>query len=446
MEIQTNPWAARFDALLDIGEIKRRATVNVSPLVGLDALDEVDACKRLERALETVFVPTTQCLEILLSWIRLARAHCVEQYPEVKTFLGGVYCEKAPLREMFFPICLTGLGGTGKSELIKAFLRILPEAFNAVIDPGHSEFPFEPAWSISVRTHTSFTEVLKAVAGLDEKTADLIGACRNRAFRNGVSFLPADEFQFATQSVSANAVVTKMLLSLAYIGVPFAFAANFSLLHRLKRRPQEDQDRLLSNVIVLLPELEDSQDWHDIVCAQKAIAPDIFVFEDEGARALNRHSAGVKRAAAKLLKIAYRISRSTGGKVTTSEIDSAYLDGEFSVYRKNIEAITKQYIEDKQQKGRKDLWCPIEIPKRAQAAIQDQMSLRRREQVATEKLRSSLNEKEAKALKAITKTTKAGRKAGSVTSMRGKSPVTAEELLADTNWMLEKVWNSKANS
>lgn len=445
MENQTNPWVARFDDLLDTAEIKRRATIKVPPLIGLNALDEVNACNRLETALRTIFAPTTQCLNILLNWIRLARAHCAEQYPDVRQFLGGVYSEKAPLHEMFFPICLTGLGGVGKSELIKAFLRILPDAFNAVVDAEHSEFPFQSAWSIAVKTHGSFTEVLKTVAGVDEKTADLIGACRNRAFRNGVPFLAADEFQFATQSVSANALVTKMLLSLAYIGIPFAFAANFSLLHRLQRRPQEDQDRLLSNVVVLLPEHEASQDWHDIVSAQKAVAPDIFVFDEAGANALNRYSSGVKRAAAKLLKIAYRISRHTGGKVTTSEIELAYKDGEFSGYRKHIEVITQQYIQNKPQKGRKDLWCPFEIPKSAQAKIQEQMSLQRRKQVAAEKLRSSLNEKEAKALKAITKQTKAGKKTGTVLSMQKKSPATADELLADTNWMLEKVWNAKAS-
>ena len=192
MTSQNNPWASRFVSLLDREEIRRRATVTVPPLLDLNALPIETACSDLKLALRTLFVPTSQCLDNLLRWVGLAYAHCLALYPDSRSFLSGVYSKDAPLSELSYPICLTGLGGTGKSHLIKAFRRIMVKDFQQTVSADHSEFLFKALWSIQVNDRRSSNEMLMTLAEIDDVPRDLVAACRRRAYRNGVAFVLAD--------------------------------------------------------------------------------------------------------------------------------------------------------------------------------------------------------------------------------------------------------------
>ena len=41
----------------------------------------------------------------------------------------------------------------------------------------------------------------------------------------------------------------------SYLNAPLVYSANYSLCHRLLKRPQEERDRLLSDIIVVMPEM-----------------------------------------------------------------------------------------------------------------------------------------------------------------------------------------------
>jgi len=434
-DLPDNPWAARFTELLDVTEIKHRATLTVPPLTGLNSLDIETAVNQLDTALKAVFFPSSQCLSILCRWVGMAYAHCLTAYEDERKFIAGVYGVDAPLPSISTPMCLTGWAGTGKSELIKAFRRILSDDFRSIVSADHSEFIFKAMWTIRVNARISCNEMLMTLSGINDASKDLIRACRKRGYRDGVAIVFADEFQFATQSASANAVVTRMLLSLAYLGLPCVFAANFSLLNRLLKRPHEDQDRLLADPVVLLPEAANSADWKGLVMAQKAVAPDVFIFnEDDDADALHRYSAAIKRDEVRLLLIAYRIGRSREGKVTRKEIDLAYRSPDFAFYRKNIEIIARQIIENRRQKGHDDLWCPIELPKTVQTEFTEQVQKGRSARVADAKLRSSLTAEEKKILNSIETPRKHQSTQGAVFDLKRKKPLTADELKANANW------------
>lgn len=358
-----NPWAARFEPLLDRDTIKERATVVVPSLQGLRDMTTEHACKQLENALKTVFYPTSQCVEILHRFVDIAYAHCLITYPNNKAFIQGAYSEHPPLPKFAFPILLTGLAGTGKSELMTALNRIQIEEQSIIVDPDHGPFALKSAWQLTVDVRNTSKAILSSLVSSDGNVKDLRVLCKRNAFRDGVPSLHADEFQYVTTSANSNALVTQMLLSLGLIGIPWTYTANYSLVHRIMKRPEEDRQRLLANYIVLQPDAPDSEDWINTLKAQKSVAPDILTFNPvSDAKELHVFTAGRKRAMTSLLVQALRYEHPRGGNVDLAAIKRAYHSPGFASYREESEIILTQTIENKPNKKRPDLWCPLPLP------------------------------------------------------------------------------------
>lgn len=440
MEPDVNPWAARFESLLDVETLKERATVTVSPLANLPSMPVELAAKLLEDALKATFYPTTQCLAVLLRLVGVAHAHCVTTYPDPRTFLGGVYAEHAPLPDFSMPICLTGLAGTGKTEILNAFSRIQQSDSEVRIDAHHSPFPLRTSWSVTIQARSSPKDVLRNLAQAEGTPSELIEKCRKLAFRDGIPCLTADEFQFATGSEQANARLTQMLLSLGYIGIPFAYAANFSLVRRLQRRPEEELQRLLAHPVVLLPDPWSSDDWQKTLQAQRDVAPDILIFDPiADARSLHAYSAGRKRAMAKLIVLAFRARHSLDSKIDLEAIRHAYHSTEFAGDREEAEILASQAIQNRAGKKGKDLWCPIPLPADAAAAFHDSLVLARGERVAEAELKSALTGEERREVEEMERSLNTGKRAsGEVAPLRKKAAPTADELKRNANWFRDK--------
>ena len=63
-------------------------------------------------------------------------------------------------------------------------------------------------------------------------------------FRDGVAMVLLDELQFLTQG-DATARILKTLLLHTYLGPPLLYTANYDMVHRLLKRPQQYRDRLV---------------------------------------------------------------------------------------------------------------------------------------------------------------------------------------------------------
>jgi len=441
MEEKTNPWAARFELLLNPAVIRQRAQVTISPLTDLAEMPVDLACKRLEMALDTIFHPTTQCVAVLQRLAGIAHAHCVVSYPDTKTFLGGLYSNDPPLPTFSPPVCLTGLGGVGKTKLMEAFRRVQFPNQEILVDAGHSPFPLNKAWSVTIQARSAPKDVLRFLAGSDGKPAELINKCRKLGFRDGIPFILADEFQFATGSESANARVTQMLLSLGYIGIPFIFAANYSLLHRLYRRPEEEQQRLLSNTLVLIPDAWTSLDWVDTLEAQRVVAPDYFKYDSKGgAKDFHAYSAGRKRAMAKLLVIAFRTEHARGGIVDHRAIRLAYESSEYARYKDQAEILSAQAIQHRPDKNRKDLWCPIPAEATKAQEFLDFTISARQEKFAAAELESALTGSERRKIREIRNGEfKKTKTSGKVVPIGRKASPTAEDLKRNANWYRDQI-------
>jgi energy-coupling factor transporter ATP-binding protein EcfA2 len=437
---ESNVWVNRFDLLYSDEEIERRIKVEAIPILSLSEYPVELAGHLIKGAMKNVFVPTEQVKTILRKLVGEAHAHSVKYYSDLERFISGCYQKEAPLLNLYPAICLTGYAGNGKSELLKALARLLSDKHTAVADPNHAPFSLTAHWGVSIQSRTSANELLSAffpsdcqAAGAEKKTA-ITKRLRKLAFRDGVSLLTADEFQFVTLSSSANTLATSMLLSICFIGLPSVYAANFSLVGRLLKRNHEDKQRLLNSPIVLLPDFPESEDWVKTLNSLKAVAPDVFTFDAEKYRyQIYDYTAGIKRVLVELLVLSYAIARKQNKTVNIEHIQDAYRSSEFSAHRCDVEIIIRQNVTGK--KERDDLWCPIEIPEEAKLRFTKLAAQARKRALAEEALRSSMNESERKALEQIEKSNKKLLPKVSANKSKPRSKLTAAGLLANAALM-----------
>jgi hypothetical protein len=322
-----------------------------------------------------------------------------------------------------------------------AFKRIQPQPESLHVDDNHSLFPLESSWIRQLKDCKSPQRLPALLSGTDVSGKSKLEFARKRAFRDGVAFLGVDEFQFATQSSSANTLVTQMLFSASHIGLPFVFAANFSLVHKLLRRPQEDRQRLLSNPKVLWPDPPTSDDRIKTLELYRTINPDVLTFDAvNDSHAIYLYSAGIKRLERILLVEGYRIARERGGrnaKVGLKEIEEAYHSVSFTSNRRDVEDITRQSIQNSKISGRDDIWCPFDLPKPAQSNRSTPFAEKRAERVAEAAIQASFTRSEREAYEALSKSER--KKEGRVVKLRAKAPSTAADFKNNAQWLLDQI-------
>jgi hypothetical protein len=431
-----SPWIDRFLPVLDKEEIKRRASRPAAPLSALHELPIDSACRALTDAMQLVFHPTTQIVEILHQLVSRAYGHCLQLYPDIQSFTGNVYRQNSPLPQFASPACITGLAGVGKSCLASALGRVLPPDGCVVCPPESSKFPMRSLWKVDVQVRSSLKDMLAPLGGSEGSLGDQLKTARKRAYRDGVALLLADEFQFLTASASANTRITQTLLSMGYCGLPTVYVANYSLLHRLLRRPQEDRDRLLADLIIMSPDTPESDDWSDTLAALIAVSPEIFRINPKtDAPQFHRYCAGIKRAAVGLLVEGYRMAHSQANDghftVNMTHIQAAYRSHLFFAHRMDIEIVTQQHILGRQvDNKRTDLWCPLGRPDVLHPKLVEEMGRRRDLRLTEEIQRAAATGEERKSEEALNRSTRMG-ESNSVVKLPRRTRPTAETLRAN---------------
>src|SRR6185369_13932787 len=114
--------------------IRELAFVYGVPLTGLDALTPALALKRVEEALERIFVPTKQCCEVFGALVEDSLAYATDVFPSVDHYVRRLNSKELGISPWGIRL-ITGLAGIGKTTLVLALGRVLPDAELAI--PGH---------------------------------------------------------------------------------------------------------------------------------------------------------------------------------------------------------------------------------------------------------------------------------------------------------------------
>ena len=238
-----------------------------------------------------------------------------------------------------------------------------------------------------------------------------------------------------------SAAVTKLLLAFTHLGPPTTFVANFSLIHRLLKRKQEDQERLLSDVILMQPETTDSQKLIERVQQYVVVADGkLDINPQSAAERLDFMSGGSGRAMRELVVMGARMKwtdsrKGTREVVTIADLEAAYRSQQFAMLRENSRLLLQQRLSRSPvDPKRLDLWCPM-LPvsndlNDTQRKLQEAAEKARLRELGSAVLRSQMPYREAQQLE------NSGGAASSVTAPKpsaGKkrsAGVTLEGLLA----------------
>ena len=433
-----NDWIERYVRVNDLETIRTLCRHEGTPLRNLNSMPVGVACEMMKAELDEIFIPTVRYCEIISEVIQAALAHAVRHYPNRKTFLGNAYAEKLSFKPVV-PIFLTGLAGTGKSQLGKAIVRLLGAERRIDIGDGHANFPLVAVSRITAERKMTLASILRTLA--DPSYAEGQGKLSGRGLHDGSTkwqyiigscLIILDELQFLTQSSHANTLIAKVLLRMTYVGPPTLVIGNYSMGHRLLKRPQEEKHRLLTNSRILLPDLPTSKCWLDVLEALEKVLPGIFEFGLViRSNELWAFCAGLKRVLVELLTLAYRRARNTGRSMAAwQDVVSAYGSSAFFSSREDVEALVRQAFDGTTPP--QHLQCPFPIPRSESESYGQALSSVRQHNLAGAVGRSALNaserqlEKEADQARAPVASNSATR------SAKKKSSMTASDLIANS--------------
>ena len=405
------PWPDRIPVALSDQEIADLVRVLAKTPQGLGShAPDVDAAL-LEEAMMAVCEPTASILLHLRTLLDLAQGHALSFFASANDYWRRVFDPEPSTQPA---VCVTGLAGVGKSVLLRALHRLL-EIHKPLAPAPLTGSTLQSSWLVRFPAFQDFKDLMRSLAtsGTNPEAtepqdapqgtvANLALAASRRARRLAVCALILDEMQFETLSADANTRVVKKLLLFRSLGPRVVYGVNYSMVHRLMRRCQEERDRLVSSPIIVLPDAASSEDWRKTIHAVLATAPYVFDFDAATAAAdLHRYTFGIKRKLVGLLTLGYRGARRSGrNSVTMADLQTAYRSTDFTAHRQDVEILLAQEIEG--NKKREDLYCPFPLPRPAVRPADEPIAELRRE-IAQRTLMASMTPDERAAVEAATR-------------------------------------------
>lgn len=408
-----NILVSRYSDLNSSDVIKRLSRLEVDPISDLHDNTVEQACLRISNAWKSTFFPTRAVVEIMREQIECAQAHASLYFQDQKSLLTFGF-EGAHDVEPYFPTCLTGLAGTGKSQLQTALVRLFCRKEYTIKLDGHTSLPLTTFTRLAVKGQKSISQILRSlckpeIARGSAKVSepDIIANSTKWQYLTGGCLFAIDELQFLAQSQAASTLITRVLLALAEVRTPWFFGANYSLCWKLRERPSEAKQRLLSRPIVLVPDAPDSECWEGVLKAYERVVRGSFGFEFKERRyELWNYTAGIKRQLVTLLTHAYRLCRRRGAwEVKWADVDRAYDSLEYSTLRSDVALL----IAHAAQGGtlRQDLMCPFmdEVSNESVERYKAELRNARANKVIAAAIESSMTVAERQAMKSIINTT-----------------------------------------
>ena len=406
----------------------------------------------LENGLRRVVLPDTQMRDLLRQLAGMVQAHALSRMESDAAYIEGLYSRK-PWGYMRSPaICFTGLQGVGKSQVLQSLSRILLGRSEQMNVRGHSGIDLLPMWFMTLVKGDGLNQLLREhidPVWRDTESKSFVGnsstpkswsvpkileLAERAAWRHATCLAAVDEFQWISASSSANARAASVLLKLHGIGPLLLYGANFSLGHKLKGRPPEDRDRLLSCPVIMRPFDRLCPDLTAYLKTLQAVAPDVLVFDpEEDQESFYLFTFGIRRKIVDLLIAAYKIACRPGGigKVSVTEMRDAYRSELYAIHREDVEILFRQTASGKMES--EDLWCPFGSMEQSKSNVTQATEIIKEfeKRIEDDYLRESLTPAEAKALDALRPQASGNSRPAKVLRLR-KGKATKQDLLAGT--------------
>lgn len=408
-----NPWTLPFERLLAERDLSSRMTVKLTAVEGLHRLPPESACGVLRDHLKKLFIADQQEVAWVRKALGICHAHAISFYPNVKSYAQRLHEPRLELSTDPLTRMTTSEAGWGKTELGKSLVRLF--ASPAPFEIGHSLPPQRIVGVIRLRiegktSRAALLNALAAAAGFPEdyKSSGIeeTEQIRRQLYIAGVMLILVDEFQFIAQSSASN-LIAKTLHFLREIGIPVLFIGNFSLGHKLLKRPQEDQHRFLGQPEVLLPETYNSTPFLRFLQGLVEAMGDLLVIKpDADAKLLHWYTGGNRRTICELVVLAYLQVRSTAAargsaKVTLNDLTAAYTSFAFATRRMEVEFCRKYLIEGVKPRKRLDLWCPFPLSTELEEHRAELARSIRQTEVSNAALQASATPDEIRGMKAM---------------------------------------------
>jgi hypothetical protein len=373
IDVYRNPWIDGLSLPKDDSTLIASLAVGGQPVGHLEDLDVDHAVEQLSDALKKIHVPSTQEVVVVRRIVGLAVAHAARYYVSDEMFMDGA-SSRNPLVHEATIVMLTSLAGYGKSQIAEAISRLLkpqpPQQRSPLLPP----FPIVPFILIKVDSAIPKVDVLNTISsalGLSKtyvtaRPEDIL-QIKLRLYQRGCCFIIADELQFLTRSDTASTRIVQFLGFLNLLGVPIVYVCNYSLGHRLLKRPHEDRDRLMSDPMILIPEASDDSTLSKILKEFKVVFNGrLDIDPNKDAEEIHAFTFNLRRYIRRLLTFAYKGARqrrpdANGTTVVTMvDVRLAYLSTAYESDRKAVLACQDLLLGIKG--AGKDMVCPFQLP------------------------------------------------------------------------------------
>lgn len=398
---------SRFQNLADENFIRSKIEVCPVAVEELESHSPQVAADILRFSLKKIFVPTPFVVGFLQEILGAARLYSQAQFKSELDYIRGIYTPENRVINSSLevePFCLTGLAGVGKSEAIQALFRLMPSPVG--MSSGHfvGEQEIVPYWYVSARGKTSgkqmLLEFLNEQGSRSNNVGRLLSLCQSRAQRFGVPIVILDETQFITKGSGATKPAD-ILLTLAAIGPPMLYVSNFSLLHKLKQRNQEDTQRILSKIRIMAPDELNSESWSKYMSECSRVADGRLILDMDISREIYIQTFGIKRLVVQLLSLSYLEARLSGrNHVLIDDIVKASLSSSYALNREDVKHL-KSFAATGSMPGRlrPDLICPLDAPHSYMANVVSVFKEKRALQMEAKVVEASLTAAERDTLK-----------------------------------------------
>lgn len=336
LKTQASPWEVWFEGLSSDTELRRRVTLRPDPLTALHRESPVAACEQLREAWRNTYTPSDEHLAVIRQLLERAQFNAARRIVTAQTFETAIYSQSpiVPQDQEIWGLC--GLAGVGKTAAVKAVVRAITPDAQAPMSPSVPVAP-RPAVHATIRSQHSASSVLQSLANplftagrKNFKPVEMANHLRQWLYAQGTQLLLVDELQSMTRSEHSSTLIANLLTELNELGPSLVYIFNYSLGHKLLRRPQEDKDRLLVKTLVLNPLANTDPHWHWVVSEHTRVAPELFDIDaGRDAPELHRLTAGLHRLLGDLLLQACRMAwpLKVARSVSMTDIRAAYRSG-----------------------------------------------------------------------------------------------------------------------